>query len=128
MKSFAYIRPKQDVPLYQQFREIERYAERHHLQIIRWFVEESGVSAMKPRPVFSRLLRELKAGKASNVVTDRRDRFSRNVSEWPKLGELANAGIRFHFSADRKERTLSLSKHEAVRKVFLQQLPFLSVG
>ena len=104
MKSFAYIRPKQGVSLDQQIREIERYSGRHRLQISQWFIEDGGRSAIGPRPVFSRMIRGLKAKKAFAVLTDTRDRFTRAVSDWTQLSELAEAGVRFYFSGDRTPR------------------------
>src|SRR5262249_2821444 len=121
-KYFAYIRPKQDIAISVMRREIQRYAKRNRLDIAEWF-QEGYRSAAEPRPVFRRVLKHLKAGKASGVITDSLERFTRNVMEMVELRELADHGVDFHFVAHRRyERGLGRTLgSEAIRVLsFLQ--------
>lgn len=98
-KYFAYIRPKEGVSLDQQHRLIARYARRERLEITKWLTEKKR-SALPPRPLFDRMLRDLKAGKMSGVVTDKRERFSRSLTEGMEIAELVSRGVDFHFAAN----------------------------
>ncbi|MEW8200071.1 MAG: recombinase family protein, partial [Candidatus Thiodiazotropha endolucinida] len=80
------------VSLQEQKAAIERYAQAQNLTIIDWFTEQQ-TAAKRGRPVFSRMLRQLRAGKADGVVIHKIDRSARNLKDWADLGELIDSGI-----------------------------------
>lgn len=88
---------EQGVSLQQQKAAIERYADSRALKIIDHF-EERETAAKRGRPVFSKMLRLLKTGKASGVVIHKIDRSARNLKDWADLGELIDFGIEVHFA------------------------------
>ena len=100
---FAYIRVstarqgEQGVSLEQQRDAIARYAQRGHMEIPRWF-EERETAARAGRPVFSQMIKDLKAGKARGVVIHKIDRSARNLKDWADLGEIIDRGIEVHFA------------------------------
>ena len=101
-KHFAYTRvstPKQGegVSLQEQKAAIERYANRHTLEISEWF-EERESAAKRGRPVFSKMIRRLRAGEAAGLVIHKIDRSARNLRDWAELGELIDAGAAVHFA------------------------------
>ncbi|MEW8110958.1 MAG: recombinase family protein, partial [Candidatus Thiodiazotropha endolucinida] len=85
------------VSLQEQKAAIERYAQAQNLTIIDWFTEQQ-TAAKRGRPVFSRMLRQLRAGKADGVVIHKIDRSARNLKDWADLGELIDSGIKVHFA------------------------------
>jgi DNA invertase Pin-like site-specific DNA recombinase len=94
---FAYIRvsdPKQKtgVSLIEQRSIIERYAARMGAEIIQWF-EETRTAAKAGRPVFTRLVKLLRAGRAEGVVIHKLDRGTRNFRDWAEIDELIERGI-----------------------------------
>lgn len=94
---FAYIRvsdPKQKtgVSLIEQRSIIERYAARIGAEIIQWF-EETRTAAKAGRPVFTRMVKLLRAGKAEGVVIHKLDRGTRNFRDWAEIDELIERGI-----------------------------------
>jgi site-specific DNA recombinase len=100
---FAYIRVstakqgEQGVSLQEQRDAISRYAERNNLIITSWF-EERETAAKRGRPVFTRMLRQLKKGNATGVVIHKIDRSARNLRDWADLGDLIDYGIDVHFA------------------------------
>ena len=100
---FAYIRVstakqgQQGVSLAEQRDAIQRYAERHGVAIAEWF-EERETAAKRGRPVFSRMIRLLRQGRASGVAIHKIDRSARNLKDWADLGELIDRGIEVHFA------------------------------
>lgn len=100
---YAYIRVsttkqgEHGVSLQEQRSAIERYAAGKGLAINEWFEEQ--VSAAKGgRPVFSRMIRQLKLGRAAGVIVHKIDRWSRNLKDWNILCDLSDAGIQIHVS------------------------------
>jgi DNA invertase Pin-like site-specific DNA recombinase len=89
-------RQGEGVSLKQQLDAIERYASRQGLKIIEHF-EEQKTAAKRGRPVFSKMLRLLKTGKASGVLMHKIDRSARNLKDWAELGELIDSGTEVHF-------------------------------
>lgn len=87
------------VSLPEQKDAIEHYAYRHNLTIAEWF-EEQQTAAKRGRPVFNRMLRLLRAGKASGVIIHKIDRSARNLRDWADLGELIDSGITVHFTSE----------------------------
>jgi DNA invertase Pin-like site-specific DNA recombinase len=97
---FAYIRvsdPKQKtgVSLTEQRAIIERYAERIGAEIVEWF-EETRTAAKAGRPVFTRMLKLLRAGKAAGVVIHKLDRGTRNFRDWAEIDDAIESGIEVH--------------------------------
>ena len=97
---FAYIRvsdPKQKtgVSLIEQRAIIERYAERIGAGIIQWF-EETRTAAKAGRPVFTRMVKLLRAGRAQGVVIHKLDRGTRNFRDWAEIDDLIERGIEIH--------------------------------
>ncbi len=99
---FAYVRVSttkqgQGVSLQEQRAAIERYAEKEHLVIGRWF-EEQETAAKRGRPVFSAMLRALRKGEAAGVVIHKIDRSARNLRDWADIGELIDQGVEVRFA------------------------------
>ena len=102
-KVYGYIRVStirqgtQGVSLQEQRAAIERYAQNNQLQIVEWF-EERETAAKQGRPVFLRMLDNLRQGKTSGVIIHKIDRSARNLKDWAALGDLLDAGIDVHFA------------------------------
>jgi DNA invertase Pin-like site-specific DNA recombinase len=100
---FAYIRVstarqgEQGVSLEQQRDAITIYAQRSKLELVQWF-EERETAARVGRPVFTQMIRQLKAGKARGVVIHKIDRSARNLRDWADLGEMIDRGVEVHFA------------------------------
>lgn len=100
---FGYIRVstakqgQQGVSLPEQREAILRHASKSGLNIISWF-EERETAAKRGRPVFGRMLKSLRQGKAAGVVLHKIDRGARNLKDWADLAELIDAGIEVHFA------------------------------
>jgi DNA invertase Pin-like site-specific DNA recombinase len=90
------VRQGEGVSLKQQLDAIERYAAKESLKIVEHF-EEKKTAAKRGRPIFSRMLRLLRAHKASGVLMHKIDRSARNLKDWAELGELLDGGIEVHF-------------------------------
>src|SRR5436309_11988814 len=90
-------RGEHGVSLQEQKEAIERYASRKSLRILDWF-EEQQTAAKQGRPVFNRMLKLLRKGKASGVIIHKIDRSARNLKDWAELGELIDSGIAVHFT------------------------------
>ena len=84
------------VSLQEQRDAILRYAERHQLEISRWF-EERETAAKRGRPVFNEMMKLLRTGKADGVMIHKIDRSARNMKDWAELGELMDDGVEVHF-------------------------------
>jgi site-specific DNA recombinase len=78
---------------------ILRYAERHGLEIVRWFEERESASK-KGRPAFNQMLRLLRLGNARGVVIHKIDRSARNLEDWNDIGRLVDAGVEVHFATE----------------------------
>lgn len=85
------------VSLQEQRSAIERYAREKNLTISNWY-EEQLTAAKRGRPVFSRMIRQLKLRQAAGVVIHKIDRSARNLRDWADIGELVDAGVQIHFS------------------------------
>ena len=102
---FGYIRVstvkqgEQGVSLQEQTDAIARYAERNNLTIMEWF-EERETAAKRGRPIFAKMLKLLKRGKASGVIIHKIDRSARNLKDWADLGQLIDEGIDVRFSQE----------------------------
>ncbi len=102
-KYFAYIRVstarqgQTGTSLSEQRAAIERHANRHGLEIVKYY-EERETAAKAGRPVFLEMLRALRRGKATGVVMHKIDRSARNLKDWADLGELIDCGVEVHFA------------------------------
>jgi len=101
---FAYIRVStvkqgEGVSLEAQREAIERYALNQGLNISRWF-EEKETAAKLGRPLFTEMIKALKAGKAKGVIMHKIDRSARNLRDWATVGDLSDAGLDVHFAAE----------------------------
>jgi site-specific DNA recombinase len=83
--------------LQEQKAAIEAYARRHDLQISEWF-EEKQTAAKQGRPIFIKMLKSLRQGRAAGVITHKIDRSARNLRDWAVLGELHDSGVELHFA------------------------------
>jgi DNA invertase Pin-like site-specific DNA recombinase len=101
---FAYIRvsdqkQKEGASLAEQRNIIQAYADRIGAMIVAWF-EETRTAAKAGRPVFSRMLAELRAGKAEGVIIHKLDRGTRNYRDWAEIDELIEGGIDVYVAND----------------------------
>jgi site-specific DNA recombinase len=100
---FGYIRVstarqgEHGVSLQEQREAITRHAQRSSLDVVQWF-EEQETAARRGRPVFGRMLRELRKGCARGVIIHKIDRSARNLKDWADLGELIDQGIEVQFA------------------------------
>jgi len=67
------------------------------LQLVSWF-EEQQTAAKKGRPIWTKMLKLLRTGKASGVIIHKIDRSARNLKDWADLGELIDQGVEVHFA------------------------------
>jgi len=114
---YAYIRVsttkqgEHGVSLVEQRGAIEAFAIRNHFAIGSWY-EEQETAAKRGRPIFTRMLKLLRSGKAAGVIIHKIDRSARNLRDWTELAELVDSGIEVHFaheSVDLKSRGGRLS-------------------
>lgn len=88
---------EQGVSLQEQRAAIERYALRNSIAIVEWF-EETLTAAKQGRPLFTRMMKRLRAGEAHGVVIHKIDRSTRNLRDWADLGDLIDAGVAVYFA------------------------------
>jgi site-specific DNA recombinase len=105
MKScFAYIRVStvkqgEGVSLEAQRDAILVFALRSGITITKWF-EEKETAAKSGRPVFLSMMKMLMKREALGVVLHKVDRGARNLADWAKFAELADAGIDVYFATE----------------------------
>ena len=87
------------VSLQEQKDAIERYAATHGFALVEWF-RELETAAKRGRPAFTIMLEKLKTRAADGVIIHKIDRSARNLRDWADLGELIDAGIEVHFTAE----------------------------
>lgn len=87
----------QGVSLQEQRAAIERYARASNLTIVEWF-EETQTAAKKGRPLFTRMLLQLRRGDVQGLIIHKIDRSARNLKDWSDLGELIDSGVAVHFA------------------------------
>jgi len=87
------------VSLQEQKSAIELYADRNHLEITQWF-EEKETAAKKGRPIFNRMLRDLRGGKASGLIMHKIDRSARNLGDWAIVSELPDEGVDVYIATE----------------------------
>ncbi len=101
---FGYVRVStqkqgEGVSLEAQKDAIERFAVENDITIIKWY-EEKQTAAKSGRPVFSAMVKALRANKAEGLVMHKIDRSARNFRDWARIGELSDAGIDVHFATE----------------------------
>lgn len=99
---YGYIRvsgKKQEdgVSLPEQKRIIKEYARNNHLNIIHIF-EETKTAAKRGRPLFTQMIKNLKAKKAEGVIIHKIDRSARNLHDWASIGDLIDNNIDVFFA------------------------------
>lgn len=105
MKScFGYIRVStvkqgDGVSLEAQKEAILAFSIRHNITITQWF-EEKETAAKRGRPVFNKMVADLRRRKAAGLVIHKIDRSARNLGDWARIGELADVGIDIHFATE----------------------------
>lgn len=87
------------VSLHAQKEAITEYAKQNGMIVSEWY-EEKETAARSGRPVFNRMIRDLKRGRAEGLITHRIDRSTRNFRDWAAIGELSDAGIDVHFATE----------------------------
>lgn len=103
-RCFGYIRVStvkqgDGVSLVAQREAIVAFASRHNIEIIQWF-EEKETAAKRGRPIFNKMVSELRRGKAQGLVIHKIDRSARNFADWAKIGDLQDAGVDIHFATE----------------------------
>lgn len=102
-KVFAYVRVstqkqgREGVSLQAQREAVLRYATIHELQVVEWF-EEQESAAKQGRPIFDRMVSQLKRGKATGFICHKLDRTVRNIYDWSTLSKLVDSGVQIHFA------------------------------
>ena len=115
---FAYARvstPRQGekgVSLQEQRDAITRYADKHELQITRWF-EERESAAKQGRAAFNQMLRLLRLRVADGVIIHKIDRSARNLEDWNDIGKLVDAGVKVHFATESIDLTTTAGRLSA---------------
>jgi len=85
--------------LIEQKSAIEAYASRNGLTITKWF-EEMETAAKQGRQLFTRMLSEIRAGKAQGLIVHKIDRSARNLRDWADIAELLDGGADIRFVND----------------------------
>ncbi|QJB68922.1 recombinase family protein [Parasphingorhabdus halotolerans] len=103
-RCYAYIRVStlrqgEGVSLESQREAITDFASRQNLSITHWF-EEKETAAKCGRPIFTRMVKELRQGRADALIIHKLDRLTRNLTEYAKIGELIDSGIDVHTAVD----------------------------
>lgn len=101
---FGYIRVStqkqgEGVSLEAQKDAITAFASRNHLTVTTWF-EEKETAAKSGRPVFTRMLKQLRRGKADGVIIHKIDRSARNLRDWAMFSELPDAGVSVYVATE----------------------------
>lgn len=87
------------VSLAEQRGDIQRYAERNNLKVMREYVEQE-TAAKTGRPVFAEMIKAVKREKVSGILIHKVDRSARNYHDWANVGDLLDDGIEVHFVSD----------------------------
>lgn len=103
-RCFGYVRVStvkqgDGVSLVAQLEAILAFASRNNIEIAQWF-EEKETAAKLGRPIFNKMMSELRRGKAHGLVIHKIDRSARNFADWAKIGDLQDSGIDIHFATE----------------------------
>src|SRR5580693_6459605 len=90
--------------LQEQKSAIEAYAVRQSLSVAGWF-EETETAAKQGRPMFAKMLIELRTGRAAGVIIHKIDRSARNLKDWALIGDLIDQGVEIHFAHESLDLT-----------------------
>lgn len=107
---YAYIRTStvkqgtEGVSLEVQRNEAERLARQKGVEITRVF-SEMETAAKQGRPIFLRMMKELRAGEADGLILHKIDRGARNLREWSDITDLIELGVTVHFVHDSLDLT-----------------------
>lgn len=94
---FGYIRVStvkqgDGVSLEAQKEAILAFASHNNIAISKWF-EEKETAAKRGRPIFNRMISELRRRQADGLVVHKIDRFARNLVDYGKISELMDLGV-----------------------------------
>ena len=95
---------KHSVSLPEQKNAIQSFADREGFTISEWF-EEKETAAKRGRPIFGKMLKALKEGKAKGVIIHKIDRGARNLKDWADLAELMDMGVEVHTANENLDLT-----------------------
>lgn len=103
-KCFGYIRVSSirqgdGVSLEVQKDAIKAFAIQNGISITQWF-EEKETAAKCGRPIFTRMIKLLKRGKADGMVIHKIDRSARNLKDWASISDLSDAGVDVYFATE----------------------------
>lgn len=112
IKYFAYLRKsteddgRQVQSIADQENELNKIVERESLNVVRWFKEEKSARKPNNRPVFSDMIRRIKAGEANGILIYRNNRLSRNPLENGIVQQLLHDGLLVSIQTRDKEYTI----------------------
>ena len=86
------VKQGEGVSLQEQRDAILAFANKNEMTIVEWF-EEKETAAKSGRPVFNRMVRLLRKGKAQGLIMHKIDRSARNLKDWSIVSELPDEGI-----------------------------------
>jgi site-specific DNA recombinase len=103
-RCFAYIRVSSlrqgdGVSLEAQREAITAFASRQQLTITAWH-EERETAAKCGRPIFTKMIKELRQGKADGLIVHKLDRLTRNLREAALIGDIIDSGIDVYTTVD----------------------------
>ncbi|MFV0410757.1 MAG: recombinase family protein [Paracoccus sp. (in: a-proteobacteria)] len=81
---------------------IERYAAHNSLTITDWYCEKE-TAAKAGRPVFARMVKDMKKRRATGFIVHKIDRSARNFKDWAMIGDLSDAGFDIRFATETLE-------------------------
>lgn len=87
------------VSLEEQKASILEFAQRKNLVVCQWW-EEKETASKQGRPVFNKMVSELKRGGATGLIVHKIDRSARNYHDWDIIGDLADNGIDIHIATE----------------------------
>ncbi|NVK52498.1 MAG: recombinase family protein [Flavobacteriaceae bacterium] len=91
------VKQKDGASLIEQKRIIKEFAKKNKLKIIR-FYEENKTAAKQGRPLFDKMIQNLRANKAQGVIIHKIDRSARNLHDWANIGDLIDINIDVFFA------------------------------
>lgn len=101
---FGYIRvstkkQEEGVSLEAQKDAILAFAGQKGLIVTKWF-EEKQTAAKRGRPIFNKMMKELRSGAVDGVIFHKIDRSVRNLTDWDAISQLPNLGIDIHIATE----------------------------
>lgn len=80
------------VSLEAQKEAIRAFASHNAIKIVEWY-EEKETAAKTGRPVFNRMIANLRKRKAQGLVVHKIDRFARNLTDYGRISQLMDLGL-----------------------------------